>query len=67
MSLQPSALGIKLLLTADGQAFSALRTTSLEDETAVLRAHPYEETVRSLAMTPIWLERPLALHGTSSE
>jgi len=67
MSLQPSALGIKLQLAADGQAFSALRTTSLEDETAVLRAHPYEETVRSLAMTPIWLERPLALHGTSSE
>jgi hypothetical protein len=67
MTVQPSALGIELLLTADRQAFSALCAAPLEDETAVLRAHPYEESVRSLTMTLIWLERPLALHGTSSE
>jgi hypothetical protein len=67
MSLQPAALGTELPLAADRQPFSALGATPFEDETAVLRAHPYEETVRSLAMTLIWLERPLALHGTSSE
>lgn len=54
------------LLGADGQTLAALRAPALEDQTAVLRAHPYQEPVRPLATPLIRLERSLPLHVDSA-
>src|SRR5437867_2971817 len=54
------------LFAAHGQTFAALRAAALQDQTAVLGAHPHHKPVRLLPMTRVRLERALALHGFPS-
>jgi hypothetical protein len=51
------------LFAADRQPLAALRAPALEDQTAVFRAHPDEEPMRPLPVTPVRLKRSLALHA----
>ena len=50
------------LFAADGQPFAALRSTSLEHQTAILRAHAHEKAMRALAAPRVGLERTFPLH-----
>ena len=44
------------LLAADRQAFATLRAAALEDEPAILGAHPDQKSMRPLTMARVGLE-----------
>ena len=60
----PPLAGPSGLFRADGQTFPALRAPSLENESAVFRAHTLEEAVTTLPAQVVRLESALALHET---
>lgn len=57
---------LRQLFAADRQPFPALRPPALQDQAAVLGAHPDEEAVRPLAVTRVRLKCALSLHGSPS-
>jgi len=54
------------LFAADRKPLAPFGTTPLQDEASIFRAHPYQKSVRPLAMTRVRLKRAFALHECPS-
>src|SRR4029077_3996772 len=55
------------LFAANSETLPALRTSPLQHQTAVFRAHSDEKPMRPLAVAGIGLEGPLSLHVVTPE
>jgi len=54
---------LQTLFAADSKTLAAFCATTLQDETAILRAHAHQEPVRAHAAAGVWLECALTLHS----
>jgi hypothetical protein len=54
---------IRLLFAGDRQPFSSFRSAALQNEPAILGAHPHQKTMRAFPAARIRLKRTLAFHN----
>jgi len=64
MTLSPAPAGASGLRT-DSQSLAALGAATLEDETAILGAHPDQKPVPAAATATVGLKRAFTLHDNS--